>query len=179
MAPVDAQPAGSGSTGRAPPPPPPPPPPAPPRPAPPPPPPPPPPPGGGGGGGGGRRGAGAGAPGGGGPAWGGGGEGAPPPPPPPPPGRFEALPPSFEVEKRALCFLFVGEKRGEIDKKLMLCARAHTRAAQMKSECLSARASSRSEKVGCLLQAEPPPPPPPPGSSFTSSTFGQPSPHRG
>lgn len=34
-------------------------------------------------------------------------------------GRFDVLLPSFEVEKRGLCFLFVGEKYGEIDKKLM------------------------------------------------------------
>lgn len=91
-------------------------------------------------------------------------------------GRFEALLPSFEVEKCGLCFLFVGEKCGEIDKKLMLCVRARARTAQMKSECLSAGASSRSEKVGCILQAEPPPPP---SSSFTFSRFGHQSPHRG
>lgn len=38
-------------------------------------------------------------------------------------GRFDVLLLSFEVEKCGLCFLFVGEKYGEIDKKLM-CARA-------------------------------------------------------
>lgn len=42
-------------------------------------------------------------------------------------GRFDVLLLSFEVEKCGLCFLFVGEKCGEIDKKLMyvcLCVRA-------------------------------------------------------
>lgn len=34
-------------------------------------------------------------------------------------GRFDVLLLSFEVEKCGLCFLFVGEKYGEIDKKLM------------------------------------------------------------
>lgn len=38
-------------------------------------------------------------------------------------GRFDVLLLSFEVEKCGLCFLFVGEKYGEIDKKL-ICARA-------------------------------------------------------
>lgn len=64
-------------------------------------------------------------------------------------GRFEALLPSFEVEKCGLCFLFVGEKYSEIDKKLMcVCARVSecARVAQMKSECLSAGVSSCSEK---------------------------------
>ncbi len=44
-------------------------------------------------------------------------------------GRFDVLLLSFEVEKCGLCFLFVGEKYGEIDKKLMcvslyVCVRA-------------------------------------------------------
>lgn len=46
-------------------------------------------------------------------------------------GRFDVLLPSFEVEKCGLCFLFVGEKYGEIDKKLMyvcLCVCVHARA---------------------------------------------------
>lgn len=34
-------------------------------------------------------------------------------------GSFDVLLLSFEVEKCGLCFLFVGEKCGEIDKKLM------------------------------------------------------------
>lgn len=47
-------------------------------------------------------------------------------------GRFDVLLLSFEVEKCELCFLFVGEKYGEIDKKLM-CVRASECVAQIKN----------------------------------------------
>lgn len=71
-------------------------------------------------------------------------------------GRFDVLLLSFEVEKCGLCFLFVGEKYGEIDKKLM-CARAYECVAQIKTEYLSDGASSDwGEKVGCIRQSEPP-----------------------
>ena len=93
-------------------------------------------------------------------------------------GRFDVLLLSFEVEKCGLCFLFVGEKYGEIDKKLMcvcvcVCVCACLRACpyecvaqikkKKKAEYLSGGASSSWEKVGCILQSEAPPPflPPP------------------
>lgn len=76
-------------------------------------------------------------------------------------GRFDVLLLSFEVEKCGLCFLFVGEKYGEIDKKLMcvcaclsmaeyVCVRAcvwvYECVDQIKTECLSAGESSSWKK---------------------------------
>lgn len=71
-------------------------------------------------------------------------------------GRFDVLLLSFEVEKCRLCLLFVGEKYGEIDKKL-ICVCVCVFVAQIKTEYLSDGASSSREKWNVFFSQSPPP----------------------
>lgn len=89
-------------------------------------------------------------------------------------GRFDVLLPSFEVEKCGLCFLFVGEKYGEIDKKLIyVCVCVCV--AQIKKKntniCRVVRLLAGKGKWDVFFNRSPEPPSSLSTSPFTSSRF--------